>query len=222
MKYNVAILDLEMPDRIKRLPISDTGYPVPWFVASINGVPDFRVVASDRISVALRLKVCWTCGEPLGRTVASVIGPMCAITRTISEPPSHVSCATFAATACPFLNNPRMRRNAKDLPEDKIDAPGGPIMRNPGAVAVWVTRGVRPYQASTGNKGVLFNVGDPLEVYWFANGRHATRGEVEESIATGFPLLREAATIDGPEAVRELQRMTQEAMRYLPPAGERA
>jgi hypothetical protein len=35
--------DLFMPKRIARLPRDDKARPISWFVASINGKPDFRV-----------------------------------------------------------------------------------------------------------------------------------------------------------------------------------
>ena len=60
---------------------------------------------------------CWLCGQTLGKHMTFPIGPMCAITRTTAEPPSHLACAEYAVKACPFLSQPRMRRNERDLPE---------------------------------------------------------------------------------------------------------
>src|SRR6266700_3141881 len=139
-KLNQAIWSIPIPERMKRLPISSTGFPVPWFVASIDGAPDFRVVGVDKLVQAVKRKLCWVCGQPLGVYMAFTIGPMCAINRVISEPPSHLECADYSVRACPFLSKPNMRRNEKNLPEDKIEAPGKPILRNPGAVCIWVTK----------------------------------------------------------------------------------
>jgi hypothetical protein len=211
--YNAAIRNVPMPQRIKDLPVSEKGFPVPWFVAWIDGVPDFRVAQQARVAQAVRHKRCWICGQKLGRYFAFVVGPMCIINRTVSEPPSHSDCAAFAATACPFLVSPRMRRREAGLPEDRIPAPGQPIMRNPGAIAVWVTKSYEPFQAEG---GALFSFGDPVDVMWFAEGREATRAEVQNSINSGLPLLREAAEQGGPEAVEELVRMTAHSVRYLP------
>ena len=81
-KLNQAICSIPMPDRIKRLPISETGYPVPWFVAWLDGKADFRVIGPDKLAQAVKRSLCWTCGQPLGQYNAFLIGPMCAITRT--------------------------------------------------------------------------------------------------------------------------------------------
>lgn len=214
-EYNATISKIEMPDRIKRLPVSPKGFPVPWFVAFIGGVPDFRVVRENGIALAHNGKKCWVCGEPLGRTFAMSLGPMCAINRTISEPPSHRECAIYSAIACPFLSNPRMRRHEAGLPSETKFAPGNGIKRNPGAVAVWLTRGYRPFRVGD---GVLFTFDDPTEVLWFAEGRTATRDEVEASIYSGLPLLEAEAAAEGPKAMEALGRMTVDALRYLPAA----
>lgn len=50
----------------------------------------------------------------------------------------------------------------------------------------------------------------------FAEGRRATRAEVEASIYSGLPILEGQAAEEGPAAVAALRRMTTEAMRYLP------
>lgn len=214
--YNASMADIEMPDRIKHLPISPKGYPTPWFVAWTDGVPDFRVADAGKMRLAVRHKRCWTCGEPLGRTFGMLLGPMCCINRTISEPPSHRDCAIFSARACPFLSNPRMRRNEIGLPEDRVEAAGIGIKRNPGAIAVWMTRGYQMFKPPGG--GVLFTFDDPEEVLWFAHGRAAMRDEVEASIFSGMPLLEEAAATDGPDGIAALKKMTADAMRFLPPA----
>lgn len=214
--YNASIRAVPMPDRIKRLPVSPTGFPVPKFVAWFDGVPDFRAVNTPYFEQAHRRKLCWICGDPLGRTFAMTLGPMCAINRTISEPPSHRECSIFACRACPFLANPRMRRNGVNLPEH-VPPPGTGILRNPGAMAVWLTRGYRPFQVP-GDRGVLFTFDDPEEVLWFAEGRPATRAEVQASINSGFPLLEQEAAKDGGAALADLAKMVAAAERYLPAA----
>lgn len=214
MEYNASIRAIEVPDRIKRLLVSPKGFPVPWFVAWIDGVPDFRVIERGRIQEAVKHKRCWVCGDPLGRTFAMTLGPMCAINRTISEPPSHRECAVYSAIACPFLSNPRMRRNEVGMTEEAQDPAGMGLKRNPGAVAVWLTRGYRPWNPPGG--GVLFTFDDPTEVLWFAEGRAAKREEVEASIYSGLPVLEAEATKEGPNAQAALRRMTVDAMRYLP------
>ena len=212
--YNAAISAVPMPDRIRNLPVSPKGFPVPWFVAWIEGSPDFRVIAEGKIKRAVEQKRCWVCGQPTGRFLAMTLGPMCAINRTISEPPSHRECAVYSALACPFLANPRMRRREVGMPEEAREMPGNGIKRNPGAVAVWITQGYRPFKVPGG--GVLFTFDDPDEVLWFAEGRTARRDEVEASITSGLPLLEAEAAKEGSDAMAALRKMTERAMQYLP------
>lgn len=192
-----------MPPRIARLRVDPKrGYPVPWFVAWIDGVPDFRVVDRGKREEAVTRRVCWICGEPLGAYKAFVIGPMCAINRTSSEPPCHRDCAIFAAQACPFLVRPHMRRRDNDLPGDVVTADGVGLQRNPGVALVWVTRSYGIFRDGRG--GWLIEVGDPTDTLWFAEGRAATRDEVVASIDSGYPLLLEVAQAEGSGAVEAL------------------
>ena len=223
---NNRIAAMTIPARIGRLPVSPAGYPVPFFVQWFEdgkpsdrgiGTPDFRVADAAKIGLALRKKLCWTCGEPLGAHLAFLIGPMCAVNRVISEPPSHFQCAEFSAKACPFLSQPRMRRNEKDPPEDGIvGAPGFGFKRNPGAACVWITRSFKIFRPEIGNDGILFHLGTPERVFWYAEGREATRAEILASIESGLPLLRKAAELQGQHAVAALDGHLAAVMPLLP------
>jgi hypothetical protein len=94
-----------IPRGIERLR-RERGYPVPWFVAWVNGHADFRVIDSPKLPLAVRNSLCWICGQPLLGKRAYLIGPMCAVNRVSAEPPSHVRCAEWSARACPFLTRP--------------------------------------------------------------------------------------------------------------------
>lgn len=202
-----------LPPRIAQLPLDHRGFPVPWFVAWIDGAADFRVVGPGKLVDAVYHNKCWICGERLGVHKAFLIGPMCAINRTIAEPPSHFECAEFSAKACPFLTKPRMRRNEKDIPAEAIGPAGIGIKRNPGAVCVWVTRNFRIQREAN---GLLFRLGDPESVHWYAEGRKATAAEVTHSIETGLPILRDIAQQDGPDAVIALESYIARARPLFP------
>jgi hypothetical protein len=210
--------DIPMPARIARLPRDKHGHPVPWFVAWIDDKPDFRLIGPDRITDALRFANCWICGQHIGATAAFVIGPMCAITRTAPEPPSHRDCAIYAARACPFLTHPAMRRRETGLPDGRTDPAGITIRRNPGVALVWITNTWHTYSA---HNGLLFNVGNPIETLWYAEGRDATRNEVLTSIQTGLPLLEEEARADRrpDRALADLDRMHTAALAHIPTEG---
>lgn len=204
-----------LPERMKKLPLDHRGYPVPWFVAFFDGKPDFRVVRAGGISEAYNHQKCWLCGERRGAVGAFVIGPMCAVNRVSSEPPSHFDCAVFGATACPFLTRPNAARREVGLDELGTKEPAGVMLkRNPGVAVVWTSRNWNPFKVEGG--GVLFNVGDPIQANWYAQGRAATRAEVMESINSGLPALREPAEAQGPRAVAALEKMLATAMTLVP------
>lgn len=192
-----------LPPRIAELRVDERGFPVPWFVAWIDGKPDFRVIGDGKIKAAVTQKLCWVCGNRLGAHLAFVIGPMCAINRTSAEPPCHRECAEFSAIACPFLTKPKVQRRDEGLPDGVRNNPNS-IPRNPGVALVWVTKSYEIFQNDDGSP--LFEVGDPEEVLYFAEGRPATREEIMRSINSGLPLLQEAAVFDGPSAIAELNR----------------
>jgi hypothetical protein len=215
-ELHTSIKDIEMPERIAMLPRSARGFPVPWFVAWVDGEPDFRVIKPEGIEEAVKHGTCWICGYSLGMTATYVSGPMCGINRTTSEPPSHHACADYAAEACPFLSRPDARRRDAGLPEEAHAAPGTPIDRNPGVVMLW--RGPSlplPFTPHTG--GTLYHLPDPARVDWIAEGRKATRDEVIASVESGIPLLRDAAAAEGPEALKALHEQVK-AFYYVLPA----
>lgn len=180
-----------LPRKMQGLPIDERGYPVPWFTAWPGGRPDHRAAREDAFGEAVRRRVCWICGQPLGSYLAFVAGPMCAVDRTSAEPPMHLECADFSARACPFLTRPRAKRRTAAFADgaERIELPGVMIERNPGVVVVWVTRGFTLYRARGGNAGLLVALGDRVSWKWYAQGRPATRREVDESIEGGYPLL---------------------------------
>lgn len=215
-----------LPERMKKLPVDARGYPVPWFVQWFDGVPDFRVTDRRKWADCVRFNGCWLCGEPIGRLKTFVLGPMCAVNRTTSEPPCHFACAEFAAIACPFLILPKAKRRDANLP-DHAPQPGFSLARNPGATCLWTTRSFSLFNAGGvpgAGAGQLIRIGDPEGIAWFAEGRAATRGEVWESIATGLPFLEDVARKQdaeqrlGHECIDALHAQVDAFMQYLPVA----
>jgi len=214
-ELNARIAHIPIPSRMRSLKISARGFPVPYFVAWIGGQPEFRGYDGERFGICLRHKRCWLCGEPLGKYLTFVLGPMCAVTRSTSEPPCHRDCARYAVEACPFLTQPRMRRNEKDMPAHGGVA-GEMITRNPGCALLWVTDSYKLFRVGGGGTGVLLRVGEPLEIEFWAEGRKATRAKVLASIDSGLPVLQQKAERDGADAVTELMHNYQEALDLLP------
>lgn len=211
--YHPTIRSVPMPARIAALPVTPNGYPTLFFAEYINGLPDLRIMSPLKLIAAIKHKLCWLCGQPLGRHFAFVLGPMCCVTRTTSEPPSHLECAEYAAKACPFLTRPRAQRREVGLPDKPVSA-GLMLKRNPGVTAVWVTRSFKPWRPPDG-QGVLMTVGDPETVSWWAEGRQATYLEVTESIESGAPALIDASNKD-PDPVDSMRDLSDKFAGILP------
>jgi len=202
-----------MPPQIGRLRRDKRGYPVPWFVAWVNGEPEFRAADQRNLVLAIKERRCWVCGSPISGPVTFVIGPMCAINRTSAEPPSHMTCAVFSAKACPFLSMPKAHRRESNLPPEAVDPAGEMIRLNPGVTLLWTCKGYGIVQVEN---GVLFELRDPIDVQWFCEGRGATRDEIMASIDGGLPILQGMAEQESPDAVAELQRMVKRGLKLVP------
>jgi len=206
-ELNKRIQNLELPERMKRLKISDEGYPIPWFVPYVNNKADFRGMDGEKLGVAVRHHRCWLCGEQMGRFMTSTIGPMCMVTGTIGEPPAHLECAEYAVLACPFLSQPRMRRNEVDLPDGSYV--GLALLRNPGVITLWTAKDYKVFQA---DGGILFKLGTPEHWESYSQGRLATREELIESIDSGMPLLQAEAIKEGHQAQVDLDKKYHKVM----------
>jgi hypothetical protein len=216
-ELNASIRGIRMPSRIAKLSISDQGFPIPWFVPlNRNGKPVPQAADPVKRMRAARVNLCWCCGEQLGRFKAFLIGPMCAVNRITAEPPSHLDCAEYAVKACPFMSKPNMRRNPTVPEQGKQAPPGIMIERNPGVVLLWITHDYRLVGDRRG--GELFQIGQPVEVRFYREGRPAKRAEILESIETGMPILRDMARNDGREALADLELQYRKAMELVPTA----
>jgi hypothetical protein len=192
----------DAPSRVARLPVDRRGFPVPWFVAWLDGQPQFPVVDAAKLAVAWKDERCWVCGDRLGAYRGWVVGPMSVIEGATPEPPSHYECAGFAVRTCPFLANTNPRWSGK-----AVDAPGFAPQANVSGVlsdatAIWLSkgRGATPFQAGD---GLLFGLDEPARLEWYVAGRSATGAEVREAIAAGLPTLRRSAEAQGRAAAFE-------------------
>jgi hypothetical protein len=200
---------IDKPALIKTLPVNKAGYPIPWFVDrdadTADGEPDFRVADTRKMRDAIRFKLCWVCGKQRGRYGSFVVGPMCAVNHTSAEPPCHKDCAVYSAKVCPFLTTPRMVRRDRHLPEDRVDPAGVMLLRNPGVALVYTSRTFDIFRV---DNGVLWDMGEPTAMEWFAEGREAHLVEVLASIESGLPTLATVAAEEGEDALAELARRT--------------
>lgn len=205
--------EIVVPERIQKLPVR-RGFHVPWFVAWIDGEPEFRMSDQRKYVAAVKKKLCWVCGEPLGKYQWFVIGPMCAVNRNTSEPPCHLECARYSALTCPFLSNPAMKRRDHETVMAKGEEQGGiAILRNPGVTCLWQSD-YRLYRCPLSGKP-LVELGAPGQE-WYARGQKASRAQVLESIDSGMPILMECAEKEGAEAVKFLKECYNRMFPWLP------
>jgi len=178
-------------------------------------VRDFRLASSAKRVHAVKHRLCWICGQTLGRYLAFTVGPMCAVNLNTSEPPSHRECAEFAAKACPFLTLPDSMYRDKNLPEDAKSMPHL-LAGNPGGAVVWVTRSFEPYRVPGSPGAWLIRIGPAVEVQWWVRGHLASRAEALALLEARLPLLEQIAAQEGPDALAALAGMVTACKRWLP------
>lgn len=213
---NERIANLPIPPNMAARPVDRRGFPVPYFVAWFDpagaqvadgkGAPDHRVIDPAKLARCLKFSLCWLCGQPLGKWRALVVGPMCLVNRTSAEPDCHVTCAEFAVRACPFLANDRARRNEiRPKPIDAAMSPAG-HKRNPGVACIFAHTERWLKRIPQGNRAPLFQMptGEPERLTFWANGERASRAQVMDSLDSGAVILRQAAELEGQEALTEL------------------
>lgn len=206
-----------LPRGMKTRPIDGKGYPVPFFAGqTADGNYDLRMADQEKFVACVKGNRCWVCGSPLGAHKHFVIGPMCLVNRLSSEPPSHLDCAIFSATACPHLTRPNAKRREANKPAEAKEPAGKMVRDNPGGCVIMESRNWRVKKAPGG--GVLINIGDPVgEVLWYTLGRRASRAEAEALFNRSCGRLRDMTIeLDGPEAVAELEPLIERARVYLP------
>ena len=112
---NAAIRDIPLPASAtcRARPVSESaGFLFPTLYRSSMASGISSTLTRNKIIIAYRRKICFLCGEPLGRFAAFVIGPMgSSINRVSSEPPAHRDCAEYAVRACP-VPGPAQRQGA--------------------------------------------------------------------------------------------------------------
>lgn len=110
MDTTVNWRDIPMPPRLTSRPKDSRGYPIPASVMIDEaGVPDFRVTDIAKWVALAQTRRCALCGEPLGRHIAFVGGPLARKNRFFTDLGMHRDCAEYALKVCPYLAAPNFR-----------------------------------------------------------------------------------------------------------------
>lgn len=134
--------DFVIPDRMKHMKQDSRGYPIPFFVPIIDGVPDFRLLDFNKQKIAVDKELCGICGRKLHSDYCYWIsGPQGLKNRISSDPAMHRECAEFALNVCPHLVLQRAERRDKNVPRDaKIAALYTMISDKPGSMFLVKTK----------------------------------------------------------------------------------
>jgi hypothetical protein len=127
--------ELPIPERLKHLPVDERGYPIPYFVAIVNGKHDFRLLDAEKQRICCEYKKCAICGQKLLKGLYYFIsGPMGAMNKVSTDPPMHKECAEFSLLACPHMFYEKADRRTAGLDELPVTSIPEMIMQKPTAM----------------------------------------------------------------------------------------
>jgi len=177
---DLSIDEIMNNGHVKRMQRDESGRPIPWFSldGAGDGEVDLRIVRAETIQKAIRMNLCWVCGEPLGVNRFFVCGPISTLTRVHGEPPCHMACALLSVKTCPHLSQPERERRLEDLPPGST-LPVGAAPSRPKVICLWRTD---RYRVFTQDGYTLFSLGEPKSLHWYHRGRPATHVEVSEEL----------------------------------------
>lgn len=106
---------IEIPKFLEHLPTDKRGYPIPYFVPIVNGVPEFKYADNNKHLEALKHKKCCICGKKLfNKSYWFISGPMGFENGVDSHSPMHEECARFSLKVCPHLFYEHSERKTDD------------------------------------------------------------------------------------------------------------
>lgn len=200
-----------LPAYMRDLPLSEQGYPIPYFVGMDNGRPNFQLADTRKWLNCTEQGRCWICGKTLGAFKVFAIGPMAAINRISAEPPSHLDCAEYAVAACPFLLHPKAKRRALDETLPLVMPPGVHTEHNPGVMLLWTTK------SSTFNSRArpsIIHLGEPTTVRWYSEGKAANRLQATAAMDDARERLSEMCANNA--QLKHLADATERLRKHLP------
>jgi hypothetical protein len=107
----------EIPERMRHLPLDDRGYPIPYFVPIVNGVPDFRFQDIKKKEACRKYMKCSVCGgRLLTKSFWFIQGPLGLQNSIGSDEAMHEECARFSIQNCPHLLYQKSERRSSEVP----------------------------------------------------------------------------------------------------------
>lgn len=167
-----------IPDFLTHLPVHK-GYPVPFFAALVDGVPDFRFLDHNKQMMCLAQGLCAICGKPRETLLEGwvISGPMGLTNMVSTDPPMHEQCARYSLKVCPHLAIEKADRRETKLP-DGIFSSAGMIKEKPSHLYL-VRMRVHTYLK---NQHVFLYRPFNWEVYAYENGVLKLNGINEQPV----------------------------------------
>lgn len=129
-----------IPKFLAHLPVSEKGYPVPFFAPFVGGKPDFRLMDGRKWKACAERGLCSICGKKLNVAKYFITGPLGLKNGVQSDPPMHRHCALYSIQYCPHLASERASR--RDIPG--IEANAFQVEARPEMVFLIKTRKAKP------------------------------------------------------------------------------
>lgn len=157
------VRDTPMPPQIAALPRHESGYPIPYFVAWVDGRPDLKLLDQAKQIRCAKFRLCGICGQPVGYWIAFIGGPLTVANRVCTDPGMHEECARYAIAVCPFMARPNARRAAHHHPLS--EAGPGHVAERPERTALYITRQYTPFTPDSRN--ILLRLAPAKRIEWF-------------------------------------------------------
>lgn len=184
----------DVPTSILRLPKDEHGRPVPWYAKWYGNKPSSLAMGEGKFNRAVAGRRCFLCGERLGvRVLCWVVTPLGVTQRQSEYPPSHPDCVAHVLRG------------------------GFMGITLVGVMASYTARTFEVVSLSEGGSPKrAINLGEPVNVDWWKDGRAATPEEVAAALDREHALLQSIATRSD-RAEQDLADAYARALRLLPP-----
>lgn len=163
---------IPIPARLANRPRDVRGYPIPAVViVDAAGTPDFRVTDVHKWVAACKNKTCALCGEPLGRHMAFIGGPLTFENRYFTDLPSHRECAEYAMQVCPYIAVPNFKHASNIVPGKGVTlhVTEETSTIRPDRFLMGIAKGYAPMRTESG--GLIVRATPWEQVSWWRDGR---------------------------------------------------
>lgn len=111
----------EIPKELSHLKLDPRGYPIPYFVPIIDGLPNFRFLHTEKQDNCFNRHLCPICGKKLNPDYSYIVtGPIGMKNQVSTDPAMHRVCAEFSMLACPHLFYQKAERKETAGPQTYI------------------------------------------------------------------------------------------------------